>query len=159
MSKLLILIVIVFLLHSLTGQVRAEGLTSSQKITIEKQVDAVFKSMLLTAENLNYDQLAQGVDDTYKAGFIVSGNYFSRFDSLIVFMKSKAQGLAKQQLQVQNCKITVLAGNIALLTANGVAKVEVSQGNSFSVNFFWTFVFEKIGNEWKVVHSHQSNTR
>jgi len=46
-----------------------------------------------------------------------------------------------------------------LLTACGDAKIDVSSGNSFSMKFFWSFVYEKINNDWKVVYSHQSNDR
>lgn len=31
--------------------------------------------------------------------------------------------------------------------------------DTFTAKFFWSFVYEKMDNEWKVIQSHQSNLR
>jgi len=46
--------------------------------------------------------------------------------------------------------VTVL---ICFLTIGFIKQLN---GQTFNVKFFWSFVFEKINNNWKVVHSHQS---
>ncbi|MBK7131625.1 MAG: nuclear transport factor 2 family protein [Bacteroidales bacterium] len=56
----------------------------------------------------------------------------------------------------QSKKITVLSERIVLVTASGNANVELNTGQTFNVTFFWSFVYEKINNDWKVIQSHQS---
>lgn len=64
--------------------------------------------------------------------------------------------LVKQSIAIQKEKVTVLSDTIVLLTAYGEAKIDVSNGSSFSANFYWSFVYEKTDNNWKVIQSHQS---
>ena len=115
--------------------------------------------MVIAAEHLDYDQLNQGVDDQFQAGFISNNTYYARFDSLITVAKSKVQNITKQHITIQKEKITVLSDNIVLLTAIGETKVDLTSDNSVTAKFFWTFVFERTANIWKVVQSHQSINR
>ena len=159
MKKALTLSLIYFFLFGLIEKSEGQNITNQQKSVIDKQVDSVFHSMIIAADNLDYDILAQGVDDHSKAGFISNNTYYARFDSLITVAKSKVQNVTKQHIIIQKEKITVLSDNIVLLTAIGDTEVDINSGNPVTVKFFWTFVYEKINKIWKVVQSHQSTTR
>jgi hypothetical protein len=137
-------------------QLIGQNLTSIQRSKIEKQVDSIFLSMVKAAENVDYNTISRGVDDKYTAGFIVNNSYYSNYDSMINILKANLQSGTKQSITFQNKKITVLSESIVLLTASGNANVELGTGQSFVVNFFWSFVYEKINNNWKVIQSHQS---
>ena len=73
--------------------------------------------------------------------------------------KSRAQGIDSQTIYLDEKKITVLSEKFAIITASGSSEVFLSNGTSFSGGFNWSFVYEKINNEWKVIHSHQSRRR
>ena len=141
--------------HSSNGQ----NLTNQQKIELERQVDSVFHSMILDAENLEYDILSKGVDDNQHAGFITNGTYFASYDSLVCVLKTKSQGIAKQNITIQTERTTALNPSIVLLSACGESSAETYNGDRFIMKFFWTFVYEKINNQWKVIQSHQSGNR
>lgn len=130
-----------------------------RKMKIELQVDSTFLSMVKSAENLDYDQISKGVDDSHHAGFIINNGYYLKYDSLIHTMKSGLPAGAKQNITIMEKKITVLSDSIVLLTSTGIADVSLNNGQSFRMNFFWSFVYEKIGNTWKVIQSHQSGKR
>lgn len=159
MKTILTISFICLLTLGFTGQSKAQNLTNKQKLKIEKEVDAVFLSMVEAAENLDYDKISTGVDDQYHAGFIVNNTYYTTYDSLIAVIKANLRSGTKQSITIQNKKITVLSDTIVLLTASGIANIELDTGQSFKTNFFWSFVYEKINNEWKVIQSHQSNNR
>jgi hypothetical protein len=72
-------------------------------------------------------------------------------------MKERSQRVNNQLITIRKQKITVLSDRIALLTAYGDSKAEVNDGNTFTVKFFWSFVYEKTINDWKVIQSHQSS--
>lgn len=137
----------------------AQNISNQQKSRIEAQIDSVFHHSIKAAEQLEYDQLSRNVDDNHHAGFIVNGTYFAQYDSLITSLKARSQRIIKQSITLQKEKITVLSDHIVLLTAYGDTKVDVNDGNTFTAKFLWTFVYEKTGNDWKVVQSHQSGTR
>ena len=159
MRTIVIISLIGILSMGFINQSTGQNISTQQKSRIEKQVDSIFHCMLKAAENLDYDILNQGVDDKYSAGFITNGAYFMRFDSLLNILKTRSQGITKQSITIQKEKITVLSENIVLLTAYGDTKVDVNFGNSFTAKFYWSFVYEKIVGNWKVIQSHQSSIR
>jgi hypothetical protein len=147
---------ICILIFGFIGESKGQELMSIQKSKIERQVDSFFLSMVKAAENLDYNTISTGVDDRHNAGFILNSSYYSKYDSMIDILKANLRSGTKQSITFQNKKITVLSESIVLLTASGNAIVELNTGQSFAVNFFWTFVFEKFNNNWKVIQSHQS---
>ena len=132
---------------------------NQQSSMIERQIDSIFHVMIKAAENMDYDRLTTGVDDRYKAGFITGGVYYTQYDSLLTNLKAKSLGVNGQKITIQKEKITVLTDNIVLLNACGVTMIDVNNGNSFSLKFNWSFVYEKLDNKWKVIQSHQSSIR
>lgn len=136
-----------------------QNISNQQKTKIEEQVDSLFHQNIIAAERLEYDWLSRGVDDVHQAGFIVNGSYFAQYDSLMNSLKARSQRIVKQHITILKEKITVLSDRIVLLTAYGDTKVEVNDGNAFTVRFFWSFVYEKAGDDWKVIQSHQSSIR
>jgi hypothetical protein len=136
-----------------------QNLTNQQKSQIENEIDAIFQTMVKAADSLKYDQISVGVDDKYHAGFITGGSYYAKYDSLISVLKSRAQEGSTQSITIKQEKISVLSEKLALLTATGESRVSPSSGSSYTVRFLWTFVYEKINGEWKVIQSHQSGAR
>lgn len=159
MTKTLTIIFVCIMVSGLTGSSYGQKVSDNKKGIIEKEIDLNFHEMIEAAENLDYDKLYQGVDDRYNAGFIVNGTYFTQYDSLHTLMKSRAQGLTRQRIAIQKEKITVLSDHTVLLTAAGNAKIDISSGQQLNVLFFWSFVYEKIDDTWKVIYSHQSGSR
>lgn len=136
-----------------------QNISPQQKMRIEQQIDSIFHDNIKAAERLDYDKLTLSVDDKHRAGFISNGTYYPEYDSLIHIVKERSLRIAKQTITIRNEKITVLSDRIVLLTATGETNVEVVNSSAFSAKFFWTFVYEKSGNGWKVIQSHQSGTR
>lgn len=159
MTKTFTLVLICSLILGFTKHSTGQNISNQGKTSIEQQIDSVFHQNIMAAEHLDYDKLSEVVDDKYKAGFISNGTYFSQYDSLVNRVKERSGRIAKQTITIRKQKITVLTEHIALLTAYGDANVELNDGNTFGVRFFWSFVYERSGNEWKVIQSHQSNVR
>ena len=159
MTKALSFALMGFLLLGINEYSSGQGISNQQKIKIEVQVDSLFHGNIKAAEDLDFDQLNQCVDDQYKAGFIWNDTYYAQYDSLINIAKTRSQGIAGQSIIIRKEKITVLSERIVLLTAYGDTNVELNNGNAFTVRFFWSFVYEKAGDDWKVIQSHQSSIR
>ena len=159
MTKAFSFALIGFLLLGFNERSNGQSISNQQKIKIEEQVDSLFHDNIIAADRLEYDRLSRSVDDMHQAGFIVNGSYFAQYDSLISSLKLRSQRVVKQHITIQKEKITVLSDRIVLLAAFGDTKVEVNDGNTFTAKFFWSFVYEKIGKDWKVIQSHQSSIR
>jgi hypothetical protein len=73
--------------------------------------------------------------------------------------RAGVNGLQSQKMNVEKKKITVLSEDGVLLTAAGNFNATLKDGRNISGKFAWTFVYSKIGGEWKVIHSHMSSPR
>ena len=156
MRNLITKTLICFLFIGFIQITHLQTLKGQSNARIEKEIDSAFLNLIQAFENFDITKIALTVDDRHKAGFITNGVYYSQFDSLIDNIKAKNPGNIKQKITIQKKKITVLSDNIALVSAYGDTKIIVDAANAFTINLFWTFVFEKINNEWKVIQSHQS---
>ena len=155
MNKLIVISIFSLLAFGLEGQT----ISKKQTELIKNQVDSVFQKMVVYAEKLDFEKLSLGVDDTYNTGCISNNKYYSRYASLIEDTKLTALGISKQDISIKEKKITVLSEKIVILTATGTAKSYIDDGREILINFHWSFVYEKIDNNWKVIQSHQSGVR
>lgn len=156
MKTFLFFSLICFLTLGFTYSSKGQTLSNLQQSKIENQVDSIFHTMVKAAENLDYDQISKGVDDSHHAGFIVNGTYYAKYDSLVTLLKANLRSGTKQKITLQNKKITVLSDRIVLLTATGASNVDLPTGQSFQTKFTWSFVYERFNNDWKVIYSHQA---
>lgn len=159
MNKLIIISVSFLLSFGFITQSEGQTLSKRQTEIIQNQVDSMFQKMVVFAEKLDFDELSSGVNDTHEAGFITNDKYYASYSSLIEDVKTNARGISKQDISIKEKKITVLSDKIVLMTASGVAKANLDDGREIAADFHWSFVYEKMDNNWKVIYSHQSTTR
>jgi len=159
MNKLFIISILFLLSFGFISNSKGQNLSKAQAEIVSNQVDSLFQRMVVLAEKLDFNELSSGVDDTHKAGFMSNGKYYTDYSSLIADVKSNAQGISHQDISIKEKKITVLSDNIVLLTASGVSSAKINDGREIAANFHWSFIYEKIGNDWKVIYSHQSTPR
>jgi SnoaL-like domain len=159
MRKITLFLLICLFFFGIPLSSYGQNISIFQRLKIEKEIDSVFHSFVTAAEKFDIEKLTQAVDDRYNAGFITGGIYYSGFNTLMDNLKINSQGLRNQTITIQKEKISVIAENIVILTVTGVTEVKTEDGNSFSAMFFWSFVFEKLNNNWKVIQSHQSGIR
>jgi hypothetical protein len=156
MKNFLILLIIFLQVSILAIPAEAQSLTGQKAESIKNEVEALFKEMLINAENLDYSKLSMGVDDKHSAGFIVNGKYYSKYSPVIDDMKSGAQGISRQDISIKEKKTTVLSDQIVLMTVSGTSRATLNDNQEIVVNFHWSIVYEKIDKNWKVIHTHQS---
>jgi hypothetical protein len=156
MKKFVLILIAGFFTCFVNDCSTTQNLTSKQVSRIEQEIDSVFSIMVKAAENLDAEKLRQGVDDRYQAGFITNGVYYAQFDSLMTNFTSRSQGLLRQTISIQKKKTTVLSGSLAIVIACGETTVDAVDGRTFNAQFRWSFVYARINDQWKVIHSHQS---
>ena len=159
MKKTISLFLFLCFMHITCCQRSTAQVHDEQKANIVSEIERLFQKSLKAGEKLDIAGIKENVDDTLKAGFIDKGHYFQSFDVLMDGFEEAVTGVDSQNFNVTNKKITVLSGNAALLTAAGDYTVLTSNGQSFKGNFAWTFIYSKIGDNWKIIHTHMSALR
>ncbi len=132
----------------------SQGLTTEQKEKITSEITTLFEKSVRAAESFDTKMLADNVDDSLQAGFIINGHFFRSFDQVMVDFKEKIKGCKSQKMNVSNKKITVLGDNAALLTASGGYSIALEDGRTLTGSFAWTLVYSKVNGNWKIIHSH-----
>ena len=156
MKNLFFTLILILVSSVLSELAEAQNLTDKKVESIKTEVETFFQEMLNHGERLDYSKLTLGVDDKKSAGFITNGKYYSQYSSLIDDMKLNAQGVDRQDFSIKEKKTTVLSENIVLMTVSGTAKAILTDTREITIGIHWSFVFEKINDSWKVIHSHQS---
>ena len=141
------------------SNVYSQELTQNQKEKIASEIAANFEKNIKVAEIFDIKGLTDCVNDTLKAGFIDNGFFFNSFDEVMKGFKEGIKGLKSQKFSISNKKITVLANNAALLIASGNFSVALEDGRTITGGFAWTFVYSKVNDNWKIIHSHMSTPR
>jgi hypothetical protein len=159
MKRLITLSFLCSLMFLVVNTAYTQKLSEKQRIKIENELETAFEEALKNGENLDVDKITLSVDDEYKAGHIVNGAYYNSFESLMLIFKSGIQNMDRQEFNIEEKKITVLAKDIAIISAAGKAKIYLNSGESFNAGFAWTFVYKNTNNVWKVIHSHRSSPR
>jgi hypothetical protein len=137
----------------------SQTFSEHQKAITLKQLDSVFNEALRAGEKLAIDKIENSVNDIHKTGHIANGKFYATFDTIMISLRNSAESVQHQKYDIQNKTITVLSENTGIVVASGIAVVQLQSGNSIRAPFAWTFVYEKINGEWKVVHSNQSTLR
>jgi len=144
-------ILIISLCISLNGY--SQELTTEQKEKITSEINTAFEKSNKAAESLDAKLLAETVDDSMKAGFIMNKKFFKSFDEVMADFEKNAKGCISQKLNITNKKITVLAENAALLTASGDYSLYLEDGRTLTGKFAYTLVYSKVNGNWKIIHS------
>ena len=142
----------------LSGCKKAEQpMPDAQRAAVEETVKSLTEQSIAACEKVDIDGVAVNVSDKYNTGFIDNGVFYPSFESLIADFRIGFGRLKSQEIKISDRRITVLAPNVALVTAHGNFTATDKTNNTFKGNFAWTFVYAKIGDEWKIIHSHQSS--
>jgi len=134
--------------------VYSQELNAEQREKISSEILTAFEKSIKAAENLNAKLLADCVDDTLSAGFIVGGTYFASFEEVMADFEKKAEGCKTQKLNVTNKKITVLGEDSALLVASGNYSLYLEDGRTLTGKFAWSMVYSKMNDEWKIIQAN-----
>jgi hypothetical protein len=141
------------------SSVYSQGLTQNQKEKIAAEIALDFEKNIKASESFDAKGLTDCVNDTLKAGFINNGIFMNSFDEVMKGYQEGIKGVKSLKYSISNKKITVLADNAALLTVSGNVSLALEDGRTIKGDFAWTFVYSKVNNIWKIIHTHMSTPR
>jgi ketosteroid isomerase-like protein len=135
--------------------------TSAQAATdsIEEAVLAVSDEMTRAGESLDADRLFSFIRDNDKGAIIENGVLFTTKQEALERVKANLAGASSVRYRWKRRFVTVLAPDLALLTAEGESTATAGDGRTFTVPFAQTVVFSRKADGWKAVHAHQSAQR
>jgi uncharacterized protein (TIGR02246 family) len=133
-----------------------ETVTDTERTSIEEAVRALNDDRWAAAEQVDADRMFATFSDPYNAGFINVGVFYPSLDASVSYFRDLFSQLQGQKIDMDETRVSVLASNVALLTMHGSFTATLKEGGTFQSPFAVTFVCAKMGNDWRIVHAHQS---
>ena len=133
-----------------------QQVSDEQRAAIEVTIRVLTDELVAASEQVDVDRVFAKCSDAHDAGFIDNGVFYPSLDSLLAAFRTGFSRLRRQEIEVSETRVSVLAPNVAVLTAHGYGTATQTDDQTFESPFAWTFVFVKEGDNWRIVHSHQS---
>ncbi len=125
--------------------------------SIEDAVLAVSAEMTKAGESADADRLFSYILENDKGSIIQNGMFFgTRQEALDQVRNGLRPGSRRIQYQWKRQFVTVLAPDVALLTAEGTVSATAGSGDTITTPLAQTMVFVNKNGTWKVIHAHQS---
>lgn len=156
-SFLLLFLVILLTSFSNRQQVpQTEVLTQDQEQAIIKELKSIMDATVVGINKLDVDLVLSDMDGKHFYRFINNGYLLDNYESLYTGLKNTYAGLKEMKLTVTDESYTVMSPNSALHSASFMEEFTDASDKKSSFKGAWTAVFQKMDQEWKVVHVHQS---
>ncbi len=125
--------------------------------SIEDAVLAVSAQMTKAGESYDADGLFKHILENDKGSVIQNGVFFgTRQEALDRVRANLRPGSRRIPYQWKRQYVTVLAPDVALLTAEGTVSATAGSGDTVTTPLAQTIVFVLRDGAWKALHAHQS---
>ena len=108
------------------------------------------------ANRLDTDAFFSGIVDSDETRIIQDGKLFKTRAEAMAAVRPGSQGIATLERRFNDPHVTVLAPDVALLTADGTTTATLPDGRTFNSRFAVSPVFALRDRRWKILHGHSS---
>jgi ketosteroid isomerase-like protein len=135
-----------------------DRLSSQDQERIKQEVTQAFQIILQNSERADLDAALRLYSDTPDFVGIFGDGTMNDYKAFEKANREYFDKVSKQQITMLKDKIIILSEDAAIYAWQGKCLVSLKSGRTMSMNpFAATLVFRRIGNEWKVVYSHESS--
>jgi len=130
-------------------------LTPEKTKAIEKAVLESHSKMNEAASKMDIDGMFEWILDSGKGCIVRNGKLMTKRAALIS-TKMACKGIKSSTYQYDKIYVNVLSQKTALLTAQGVTKADIQNGDVVISPFALTELFVLKEGKWKMLHAHHS---
>jgi ketosteroid isomerase-like protein len=123
---------------------------------IVQAVLAANTALIDASNRLDTDAFFAGIIDSDETRIIQDGKLFPSRAEVMAAVRQDSQGIAKLERRFTDPHVTVLATDVALLTAAGSTTVTLQDGRTFGGSFAVSLVFVLRDGRWMLFHGHFS---
>lgn len=130
--------------------------TNPEKETIQREVTAQFNQLICAINQKN----AVAWSDYYSKDEFVSAiagtGFYANRSAWVGEITKYFSMRERQQVEPFEVRVTPLAADLALLTSEERAEMQVKNGESIKSKHVFSMIWKKEPGGWKVLHSHES---
>ena len=136
-----------------------DTLSATDNQAIIRAVSAVYDEMVVAAESLDADALFRHVAEMDQGAVVTNGRLFLTRREALETIRTSFLGIKSVTYDIASRRCTVLSPASVLLVAELTTHIATDDGRTFARSSVQSIVFVFRDNNWKVLHSHQSNVR
>ncbi len=153
MTRFVLLLLLLFAINACTLRVKEP--TGEERNKIISEVLALTNEIRAAAEAADAEGLFKYHSDAPDAAHIIDGKVFTR-GQMIANYRDVYAGVANQEINIGNPSVKILSPTLVLVVSQGSFKTNSRSGSSLSGGVAWTYLWQKQGESWVLLHAHQS---
>lgn len=131
-------------------------LTDAEREMVRTSIDENTAAFISAAEKANAAGLYATLRDVHSLGFVNNGRMYPPQESLLNTFEEVFSHIQSQEIEITDKRVWVISLSAAVSSNLGHFTTTDSEGKVSEGAFIWTFVYQKLGDGWKIVHSHLS---
>jgi hypothetical protein len=133
-------------------------MTEAETRTIINDIKDVFEKITEYSEKAQWDLFLSCYDSSSTFLHFSGDGQMRNFDEYKIICSEYYNALKEQKIITNHLKIHVVNTNLVVLGWAGNIIAQFKNGDTMKLNkYAITNIFKKIGNDWKVIHAHESS--
>lgn len=156
MKKIFIPLILICLTISSCITPKSEVLTEEKKLAIIEELKIINEKVFEAFTNKDVEAAFSYMDADNFLRFIDNGRIMEDYNKVFSNFKGAYSGFNTSNFYPSDIRITVLSESSALMTNNVSQEIVTTDGHEMKIHGAMTTVFQKINENWRIVHVHQS---
>jgi len=132
-----------------------EALTAAETAAITTSVNQLMTDLIRNGEALNADKMFAPLSDEPAAVFFTGGRPYSR-PALMSAMTQAYAGMKRMSVTITHSQVKVLGRDTAIWLGWGIGKTVGKNGGTREEVLTETWIWQRLGRHWEVVHYHET---
>ena len=151
----LVVLIGVIVLTSSACTFRMREASDEEQAQVVAEIMALTQQVQAAAERTDVLGLFRYHSDPGTFEHIHNGVRFTR-DELIADYREIYADVESQEIDIGDPLISILSRNVVLVASQGTFKTTMKSGSTLSGDIAWTYVWQREGESWTLLHAHQS---
>ena len=149
---------VIFLTSCNTRQdmLQQEVMTEDQKQAVVEEMKGMVASIVEGINKRDADLVFKDMNGMNFYGFINNGELLTNYDSTYQIFKNSYSNIKMANIVITDESYTVFSPDLALHTASFIEDFTFMNDYTGRIKGAWSSLFQKVDQEWKLVHVHQS---
>lgn len=133
-----------------------KAFTEVDQETVKKEIQDQFNSCLQQINQLNAGAWSEYYSRDEFVSAIVGTDYYATRSAWVDLINNYFSMRERQHVELLEIQITALAPDLAIMTSQEKMELWLKNGENFKAKHFFTMIWKKEQDGWKILHSHES---
>ncbi|MCX6179365.1 MAG: nuclear transport factor 2 family protein [Chlorobiales bacterium] len=139
-------------------QQQQQTVSETEKEVIKKEVKEQFNHLITAINQLDGSAWSEYYSKNEFVSAIAGTDFYAERSAWVGIITNYFSTRERQHVEPVEVRVTALSRNLALMTSEEKSEMELKNGPNMKSKHFFTMLWKKEQDGWKIVHSHESWT-